>query len=474
MKFSLSSRIAVLAILISLWSGAIAQTSSGPITENDVRAHMYFLAGDAMKGRGSGTQYERIAGEYFASMMMQFGIEPAGDKNASGKLGYIQEVKIVRQSFAEPPSLTYSSAGASTTLTHGPDMVVFRMTTTSIKGPLRKLAPGEEPTEGSVSFVPSGEARDEVGDRRFGGLSDSKAAAVLVEETPQTRAAWTRFGSRKVSFSKFGLGSGTAQTAVIVISKAAAEALSAVPDGTEIAIGGKLEEPEINYTWNSVGMIKGSDPKLSSEVILLSAHMDHLGERPDAPGDDKIFNGADDDASGCVAVLELARMLSRGQRPKRSVYFAFFGSEEAGGTGSRHFVSNLAFPKDKLVANLQFEMIGRADPKVGPDELWLTGFGLSNLGPELAKRGAKLVADPHPEQNFFQRSDNYTLARQGIVAHTVSSFNLHTDYHRVTDDNDHIDFVHMTKSINSMIEPVRWLINSDFRPSWYEGKNPAQ
>ena len=139
-------------------------------------------------------------------------------------------------------------------------------------------------------------------------------------------------------------------------------------------------------------------------------------------GDGKILNGADDDASGSVAVLELARVLGSGQRPKRTVYFVCFGSEEAGGKGVTYFVNNMPFPKDKLVANLEFEMIGRPDSKVKSEELRLTGYNRSNLGSELAKRRAKLVQDPHPEENFFQRSDNISLARAGIIAHTVSSF----------------------------------------------------
>ncbi|NNE99374.1 MAG: M20/M25/M40 family metallo-hydrolase [Pyrinomonadaceae bacterium] len=241
---------------------------------------------------------------------------------------------------------------------------------------------------------------------------------------------------------------------------------------SEIEISGKLGKPEIRKTWNAVGMIKGSDAKLSSEVILLSAHMDHVGVRENAPGEDKIFNGADDDASGCVAVIELARVLAQGKRPKRTVMFAFYGSEESGGFGSRYFVQNLPFPKEKLIANLQFEMLGRPDAKVKPNELWLTGYDRSNLGAELAKQGAALVADPHPEQNFFRRSDNYTLAREGVIAHTVSSFGLHTDYHRATDEIDTIDFKHMTRSINSMIKPTEWLVNSSFKPNWYEGKRP--
>jgi len=82
------------------------------------------------------------------------------------------------------------------------------------------------------------------------------------------------------------------------------------------------------------------------------------------------------------------------------------------------------------------------------------------------------VADPHPDQNFFMRSDNYALARKGVVAQTVSSFGLHTDYHQVSDEVSKIDFEHMTRAINSMVEPVIWLVNSDFTPQWLEGKKP--
>jgi len=84
------------------------------------------------------------------------------------------------------------------------------------------------------------------------------------------------------------------------------------------------------------------------------------------------------------------------------------------------------------------------------------------------------VADPHPDQNFFQRSDNYTLAQRGVVAHTVSSFGLHTDYHRVSDDVSKIDFPFMTRSLNSMVKPVQWLANATFRPTWVEGKAPTR
>jgi len=227
-------------------------------------------------------------------------------------------------------------------------------------------------------------------------------------------------------------------------------------------------------TWNVIGILRGSDPRVANEAMMLSAHLDHLGVNEAAPGDDKIFNGADDDASGSVAVMELARALAAGKRPRRTIYFVCFGSEERRGLGSRHFIDNPPVPLAQIVADLQFEMLGRPDPKVPSGTLWLTGFERSNLGPELAKHGAALVADPHPQQRFFQRSDNYPLALRGVIAHTISSYNLHTDYHRPSDDVSKIDFPFMTRSINSLVRPIQWLANSTFRPAWLPGQAPTR
>jgi Peptidase family M28 len=224
-------------------------------------------------------------------------------------------------------------------------------------------------------------------------------------------------------------------------------------------------------TRNVIGILSGRDPGLKSQVILLSAHLDHLGVGKPVDGD-SMYNGADDDASGCVAVLQLAQALAEEEHPKRTVIFAFFGSEETGGQGDQYFLEHPPVPLASIVANLEFEMIGRPDPAVKPDQLWLTGYDRSNLGPELALHGARLVADPHPAQQFFRRSDNYALAKQGIVAQTVSSFGLHQDYHRPTDKLSRIDFAHMEQAIQSMVVPVKWLANSDFKPEWVDGKKP--
>ncbi len=224
-------------------------------------------------------------------------------------------------------------------------------------------------------------------------------------------------------------------------------------------------------TTNVIGIIPGRDPKLAKETVLLSAHLDHLGVRDGMPGDN-IFNGADDDASGVTAVLELAEALSKGSPPKRTIVFALFGSEEIGGFGARYFQEHPPVPVESFVANLEFEMIARPDAAVAAHTLWLTGYERSDLGAQLAAHGARLVADPHPEQNFFRRSDNYVLAQKGIIAHTVSSYGLHTDYHRPSDDLSRVDFAHMTDAIASMVGPIEWLVNSDFKPQWSKDGRP--
>jgi hypothetical protein len=232
----------------------------------------------------------------------------------------------------------------------------------------------------------------------------------------------------------------------------------------------QFENTPRTHTWNAIAILRGTGP--ANEVVLLSAHLDHLGIGPANAAGDTIYNGADDDASGTTAVLALAHALSVGPRPRRTIVFALFGSEEIGGFGNAAFLAHPPIPLTSIVANLEFEMIGRPDPAVPTDTLWLTGFSRSTLGPELAKHGARFVADPHPAENFYQRSDNIALARHGIIAHTVSSYGLHKDYHQPSDELSTIDFPHLDNAIASMVEPIRWLVTTNWRPTWTPGGKP--
>ena len=221
-------------------------------------------------------------------------------------------------------------------------------------------------------------------------------------------------------------------------------------------------------TFNAIGYLEGSDP--GAGTVLLSAHLDHLGTR-EQPGD-TIYNGANDDAAGTTAVLELAHALASGPKPKRSVLFVCYGSEELGGLGSTYFGAHPPVPLSSIVTNLEFEMIGNQDPKMPKGVLLLTGWERSNLGPTLKDHGALLGPDPYPEQHFFQRSDNYSLALKGVVAHTAAGWGTVPTYHKPNDDMEHLDLPFMTSAIQSLVEPMRWLASSDFKPEWNKGGQP--
>ena len=231
-------------------------------------------------------------------------------------------------------------------------------------------------------------------------------------------------------------------------------------------------KPGARKTFNAIGYLEGSDP--AAGTILLSAHLDHLGMREVAEGTDGVYNGANDDAAGTTAVLELAHALAEGPKLKRSVLFVCYGSEEIGELGSTYFAQHPPVPLKDLVTNLEFEMIGNQDPKMPKGVLLLTGWERSNLGPTLKEHGALLGPDPYPEQHFFQRSDNYALALTGVVAHTAAGWGTPPTYHKPDDDLAHLDLDFMTVVIQSFIEPVRWLASSDFKPEWNKGGQPKR
>jgi hypothetical protein len=223
---------------------------------------------------------------------------------------------------------------------------------------------------------------------------------------------------------------------------------------------------------NVVGILRGSDVRLRDSVVLVDAHYDHLGIGAPVNGD-SIYNGADDDASGVVAVLEAARAMAAGAPPRRTVLFVATTGEEVGLLGTRWFIEHPVVPLASIVANLEIEMIGRPDSLAGgPGRAWLTGYERSTMGPAFAAAGLPIVADRRLDQQFFMRSDNIAFAQRGIPAHTISSFNLHADYHRPSDDASRVDFAHMTSVIQAVASATRLLADGP-APQWNPGGRPA-
>jgi hypothetical protein len=225
-------------------------------------------------------------------------------------------------------------------------------------------------------------------------------------------------------------------------------------------------------TQNIVGVLRGTDPVLRDEVILVTAHYDHIGIGRAIDGD-SINNGADDDASGNVALLEIARALRTGPRPRRTILFMSITGEEVGGFGTRWYLQHPIRPLDKTVVDLNIEMIANADSLAGGfGKAWLTGYERSDLGDLLAANGIPLVPDPRPGQNFFARSDNAAFARIGIPAHSLSSYNLATPYHSPKDEPSVVNVPHMTKVIEATIKAVRLLADAPTSPRWHPGGRP--
>jgi Zn-dependent M28 family amino/carboxypeptidase len=217
---------------------------------------------------------------------------------------------------------------------------------------------------------------------------------------------------------------------------------------------------------NTIGILEGSDPKLRNEYVVFSAHMDHIGiSRGKA---DSINNGADDDGSGTVGVIELAEAFSqKGVRPKRSMIFPTVSGEEKGPYGSAYFTEHPTVPLSDVVADLNIDMIGRN----WKDTIVAIGKEHSDLGATLQKVNAAhpelrmaAIDDRWPEENFYSRSDHYNFARKGVPI--LFFFNgVHVDYHQPTDSPDKIDARRSRGSLNCCSSRPE-VGNAPQRPKW--------
>ncbi len=376
--------------------GAEAEAIVRAICTRCVRAHMNFLASDALRGRGSGTQDELVAATYIASEFEQYGVEPAGDNGS-----YIQRATLLRRTLTARPKLTFHPAPGSpaTTWLHGKQFVVLALGQSDISAPLQKYDASSPPELKSGAFVLVTHLADRNMEELAYALGSEGAAAIILPETAQLRSRWKALAAKNPSLpvevegnQKAGIGP---RFTVVAVNSAMAEQLGRLRNGTLLHLYGPAGKTKESYTWNVIGKVAGTDPTQAHHDVLLTAHLDHLGVGAPVNGDE-IYNGADDDASGTTAVLELARALAAGSKPRRTVIFTLFGSEEKGGLGSLYFRAHAPVAMNNIAAYLEFEMIGRPDAAVPRDSLWLSGWNRTNLGPELAKHGAHLVADPHP------------------------------------------------------------------------------
>ena len=443
-------------------AAAPAGTAAAPtICADCVKSNMDRLAGDELRGRKCASADEAAAADYIVGQLRASKVGPA---LPGGR--YIQPVELRTPAYAVPPVLTVAGGGARVRLVQGEGMIASDLPAVLDAQSLRvtdvQAATGLVAGKLVVMDTP------EFDGRGLYALLQAGALAVVAPASPGVLAAWSSAAARAPGPTEV-LGAEPPAPRrglpVIFVRPEAMAALRGVDGGTarlEAARG-----PDVaRTTHNVLGVIHGTAPDADRHAVLLSAHYDHLGVREGV-----IFHGANDDASGASAVLEFARILGSGARPKRTVYFALFGCEEEGELGSEYFQSHPVTQVSDLAANLEFEMIGVNDPN-RPGFLMMTGWERSNLAPALKAHGAQIGPDPYPKEDFFRRSDNYQLARKGVVAHTISAWPLPPTYHKATDDLAHVDLAFMDTVIASLVEPVAWLLNSDFQPAWNPGMQP--
>jgi hypothetical protein len=217
---------------------------------------------------------------------------------------------------------------------------------------------------------------------------------------------------------------------------------------------------------NVVGLLRGSDPALRGTYVMVTAHYDHVGVRGPA-GTDRIFNGANDDGSGTVSVVELASALST------------LKGEEHGLLGSRYYGRHPVVPVEKTVADVNLEQVGRTDSSEGPQVATasLTGFGFSDVSAVFVNaglaEGVKVYKHPTNSDAYFGASDNQALADLGVPAHTLCVAYQYPDYHQAGDHWDKVDYVNMAKVDRMVARALLTIADDPNEPRWDESNPKA-
>ena len=240
-----------------------------------------------------------------------------------------------------------------------------------------------------------------------------------------------------------------------------------------IAIKNNIQKKALN---NVVGILPGKSKP--DEYVIFSGHYDHLGVGSPAEGvphnaKDSIYNGANDDAAGTTAVLMLSKYFKKLNNNERTIIFTAFVAEELGGFGSKYFSKQLV--PEKVMAMFNIEMIG-TESKWGRNSAYITGFEKTNMG-EILQQNLKgssftFYADPYPEQQLFYRSDNATLARLGVPAHTISTSKMDNEpnYHTAGDEIGTLDMDNMAAIIKSIAVSSSSIISGKDTPSRVDAK----
>ncbi len=390
------------------------------------------LAADDMQGRGTGQLGGLKAAQFLAAEFQRIGLQPL-----PGATGFEQVFSVYESSVTSLSATINGAAVPADKVLLFSNQPVLEWTSQTPAIEVLTIGPDEKP----MQFV-----------GRI--MRPSQNLVVLLD--PAHAEVFKRLQNASRQARLRATEAGNAYSAVLLMTTAAAELVK----NTTFAVQGKTRQRVVELR-NVVGMLPGQDSARTREKVVFSGHYDHLGIiKPSAAGD-SIANGADDDASGTAAVVALAEYFKRRDDNARPLIFTAFAAEEVGGFGARYFSQQL--DPNQVVAMFNIEMIGKV-AKFGPSTAFITGFDKSNFGVLLQANlvGSKFrfEPDPYPEQNLFYRSDNATLAKLGVPAHTISSDQIPDDklYHSVDDEVESLNLPNMTAIIQAIAQSARGIV----------------
>ena len=452
------------------------------ISASSLRGHLSFIASDLLEGRGTPSRGQELAAEYIAAQYRRAGLEPIGDDE------YFQ---TANWTYTEP-NLT----GLGFTLTHGAQQLSLPVKQLSfapgaavqlsgariVKADWNNLAPLEamgQQVSGKVVLVQL-------------PLAMYKSLEEYEQGQASRRAVLERIGKLQPALvlaldraRKTGNGGGRGDVADPAKARAAVPNVTmhgeqpialfdALPSGlTTATLDMQLAAASIKpiKLRNVAALLRGSDPALKDHYVIVSAHYDHIGMRADQPGD-QIYNGAIDNGSGTVSLIEIATALSTmKQKPRRSILFLNMFGEELGMLGSEYYGRHPLVPVARTTANINLEHMARQVGKEGaPHEAGLTGFDFSTLPATMAKAGqltgTQIYKDEKNSDAYFLRSDNVMLARLGVPAHTLSVVYEFADYHKQGDHWQKVDFDNMAQINRTVALGIVLLANDPAAPKW--------
>jgi len=477
--------------------------SAEAITAGQLSNYLHFVASDAMGGRDTPSQGLDITAEFLKMNLQRWGFKPAGDNGT-----FFQKMALSRESI-DPASmkleiggkaLTYGedyyrmagSGSASGPLVFGKDgwMVkaknIDAFSGVDVKGKIVVITSSGF-SQANLTARPAGVTTDDLKGVKGTDWADAAANAtakgatgIIFVAPPQLQTNWAGLrgflGRGSMYPEKLrDAPAGQSTIPVMLVSKATGDAIFAGESGIgtsesafainkSASMAGSTKK-ETLWTQNVVALWEGRDPVLKNEMVAVGAHYDHVGTNPNAPGDDKIWNGADDDGSGTVAVLSIAEALAKSSvRPKRSILLVWHCGEEKGLWGADYFNRFPTVDIKNVIAQLNIDMIGRSKPAgdtnprnkdlTGPDGVYVIGSEMMSSTLGAITKGTndaylKLgydyrYDDPKDTNRFFFRSDHFHYAQNGIP---ISFWfdGVHQDYHGAGDHPDKIDYQKMEK-----------------------------